>query len=73
MRITGDRVAVTLEFYDDGIAFDPTQHTPVPMQDDTDIRPGGLGLVFVRRLVDEMTYERVDDRNHLTLRKFGTA
>ncbi len=72
LRATTDHVAVTLEFVDDGIPFDPTQHTPVPRQDDADIRPGGLGLVFVRRLVDEMEYQRVDDHNHLTVRKFGS-
>jgi serine/threonine-protein kinase RsbW len=72
LRMTTDHVAVTLEFFDDGISFDPTQYTPTPLQDDEDIRPGGLGLVFIRRLADEMLYERLDDRNHLTLRKFGS-
>jgi anti-sigma regulatory factor (Ser/Thr protein kinase) len=30
---------------------------------------GGLGLHFVRRAVDEMTYRRIDGRNRLRLRK----
>lgn len=69
VRVTADASAVTLEFIDDGIPFDPTQHEAVPAGDSDTVRPGGLGLVFVRRLINDMTYERVDDRNHLTLRK----
>jgi serine/threonine-protein kinase RsbW len=73
IRLTSGNAAVTLEFLDDGVPFDPTQHesAPPPRQD-ADVRAGGLGLLFVRRLMDEVTFQRVDDRNHLTLRKFAS-
>jgi serine/threonine-protein kinase RsbW len=70
VKLTADASAATLEFIDDGIPFDPTKHEIAPAGDSDVVRPGGLGLVFVRRVVDYMAYERVNDRNHLTLRKF---
>lgn len=73
VRVTADASAATLEFIDDGIPFDPTQHEAVPAGDSDGPRPGGLGLVFVRRLMDDLAYERVAERNHLTLRKFVSA
>src|SRR5215469_1206948 len=50
-------VAVTLEasadtivltFEDDGIAFDPRHHQPVPLKSLDEERNGGFGLVLVR-------------------------
>jgi anti-sigma regulatory factor (Ser/Thr protein kinase) len=73
LRATADASTATLEFIDDGIPFDPTQHEAAPAGDGDTVRPGGLGLAFVRRLMDDMAYERVDDRNHLTLRKFASS
>jgi len=54
---------------DDGMAFDP--FTTVPEPDlDADVeerRIGGLGVYFVKTLMDEATYERLDGRNRITL------
>jgi serine/threonine-protein kinase RsbW len=70
IRLVADPSAVTLEFFDDGIAFDPTRHE-LPEADNRDkILPGGLGILFVRKTMDHVGYERIGDRNHLTLRKF---
>jgi serine/threonine-protein kinase RsbW len=69
IRISADAAAATLELVDDGFPFDPTQHEPPPAEASVQDRPGGLGLVFIRLLMDDMTYQRVDDRNHLALRK----
>jgi serine/threonine-protein kinase RsbW len=73
VRFTADPTAAALEIWDDGIEFDPTQHGPASSTDTTDPATGGLGLLFVRRLMDEVTFERVGDRNHLTLRKFMSS
>jgi serine/threonine-protein kinase RsbW len=70
VRFTADASAATLEVSDDGTEFDPTQHRPASSGDTEDTEFGGLGLLFVRRLMDEVTFERVGDRNHLRLRKF---
>ena len=54
---------------DDGIAFDPFTAAPAPeLEADVEERPiGGLGVYFVKTLMDEVAYERVDDRNRITL------
>ena len=61
--------AVTIEILDDGRPFDPLSDAVVPdvtapMGD----RPiGGLGVHLVRTMMDELRYQRVRGRNHLTL------
>ena len=54
---------------DDGTAFDPFTAAPAPeLEADVEERPiGGLGVYFVKTLMDEVAYERVDDRNRITL------
>ena len=54
---------------DDGIAFDPFTSAPAPDLDASvdERRIGGLGVYFVKTLMDEATYERVDNLNRITL------
>ena len=54
---------------DDGIAFDPFTATPAPdLEAGVEERPiGGLGVYFVKTLMDEVAYERIDDCNRITL------
>lgn len=53
---------------DDGRAFDPLQHPlPDPNAPLEQRRAGGLGILMVRRMMDEVTYVRRQDRNRLTL------
>jgi serine/threonine-protein kinase RsbW len=55
---------------DDGAPFDPLS---VPLADfEPDLLKravGGLGIRFIRALNDEVCYERVENRNRLTLRR----
>jgi serine/threonine-protein kinase RsbW len=55
---------------DDGPPFDP-EDAPLPqLADSLDERPvGGLGLLIVRNVMDEVRYERVEGRNRLRLGK----
>ena len=67
-----DRVSVTLT--DDGRPFDPFAVPPPSPSPDTTLpveeRPiGGLGIHVVRRMVDEVSYERRADRNVVVLTK----
>lgn len=77
VRITVQPDRVDLEIFDDGREFDPlTAPAPIPAPVGQQPRPGGLGIHMVKKLVDHLTYERVDGRNHTTLSKtceVGTA
>ena len=63
----GDMVEVRVA--DDGVPFDPLRQpgaaVTAPLEE---LRPGGLGIVLVKGLMDEVRYERTT-RNILILRK----
>ena len=61
---------VVITLIDDGVAFSPDD-APAPEvgADWQSRREGGVGWHLIRTLSDELHYQRVDDRNHLTLRK----
>lgn len=61
---------VRITFKDNGIPFDPLAH------DDPDInlpseerQIGGLGILMVKKMMDEVTYSRENDCNILTIEK----
>jgi serine/threonine-protein kinase RsbW len=61
---------VELSVIDDGIPFDPTvAASPPPCLPLAERQPGGLGLLFVQSLMDEMRYSRFDGFNRLVLCK----
>jgi serine/threonine-protein kinase RsbW len=64
-RIDG---AFFIELRDTGPAFDPTA-APRKAQAADDDLPGGLGIELVRRQMDELRYERVNEINVLRLTK----
>jgi serine/threonine-protein kinase RsbW len=62
------RLTVTLS--DNGPAFDPFGRDAPDTTLSVDERPiGGLGIHLVRKLVDDVSYHRRDDRNVVTLTK----
>ena len=65
----GQRI-FSLTFVDSGVPFDPCN---VPEADITlplEERPiGGLGLLMVRKMMDEMRYRREGEHNVLTVHK----
>ena len=54
---------------DDGLAFDPFSDAPAPdlTASMEERRIGGLGVHFVKSLMDEVSYERRDGCNRVTL------
>lgn len=61
---------LTVEIQDDGRAFDPTvAAAAVPKELLQSRKVGGLGIHFVRALMDEMEYRRNGGLNMLTLKK----
>ncbi|HET7715714.1 MAG TPA: ATP-binding protein [Bauldia sp.] len=61
---------IVAELSDDGIAFDPLKVPPPDLDADLESRPiGGLGVHFVKTLMDDVAYRRENGRNVLTMRK----
>lgn len=68
LKLMREKSQIILLLTDNGIAFDPTAH--VPNEKATDERQvGGLGIHLIRQIVDEIRYERKDERNILGLVK----
>lgn len=67
-RFAADNGKIILTFLDDGIPYDPllqaAPDTTAPAEERT---PGGLGLLLVRRLMDDVQYQYNDAKNILTL------
>ncbi|MFK8252754.1 ATP-binding SpoIIE family protein phosphatase [Ancylobacter terrae] len=58
------------ELVDDGVAFNPLEVDAPDLDAPLDERRvGGLGVHFVLTFMDDIRYERIGGRNHLTLRK----
>ena len=69
--ISSDDEAITIEIEDDGHAFNPLSDAPEPDLDAEveDRTVGGLGIHLVRTMMDEVHYQRQQNKNCLTLVK----
>lgn len=68
LEIEGSRVIIHV--MDRGIPFNPTEAREPDIKAPALERSiGGLGLYFVKNLVDEIEYTREDDENHLVIIK----
>ena len=69
ITLTTEENSLTIEIVDDGRPFDPLHDAPKPdvnaELEDRDI--GGLGIHFVRKMMDDVRYRREEGKNHLTL------
>ena len=50
-----------------GEYFDPLKEEDKYIEDDNNIVPGGLGITMIKKLSNELYYERVDNFNRLTV------
>ncbi|BCH27601.1 ATP-binding protein [Mesorhizobium sp. L-8-3] len=67
---TAEPGRLVIEISDDGVPFDPLAVPPPDLSADLEARQvGGLGMHFVRNLLDDVAYKRVNGWNVLTLRK----
>jgi anti-sigma regulatory factor (Ser/Thr protein kinase) len=70
VRLRRRRREVVAEVEDDGRPFDPLQAPPPDLSAPlAERRVGGLGLHFVRNLMDQVSYARVGTRNILKMLK----
>ena len=55
---------------DHGIAFDPTLRKDPDITLSAEDRPiGGLGIFLIKKIMDEVSYQRVDERNVFIMKK----
>jgi sigma-B regulation protein RsbU (phosphoserine phosphatase) len=65
--IDDNQLKVTI--IDDGIPFDATAESPTDFSLPPDQRPpGGLGMMLLHQMTDQLDYQRTDERNVLTLK-----
>jgi serine/threonine-protein kinase RsbW len=61
---------LTITIMDDGIPFDPTLKAEPDTNLPVDQRPiGGLGIFLIRKIMDNVSYNRQENKNILTLKK----
>ena len=60
-----------LTIVDKGISFNPfIQDEKAISGDIKDIKEGGLGILIVKKLMSEYAYDRINNKNIITLKKF---
>ena len=71
IELLSDAEAVTIEIIDEGKPFDPLTDAPDPDTESSieDRAVGGLGIHLVRTMMDEVSYRREENRNHMILVK----
>jgi anti-sigma regulatory factor (Ser/Thr protein kinase) len=71
IRLTVGQGMVTAEILDDGEPFNPLE-APRPDLGASlrDRSVGGVGILFVRELMDEVEYGRLDNWNRLVLKRY---
>ncbi len=70
IMISSQPKVVTVELTDDGPPFNPLTDAPLPDLDaPLESRPiGGLGIYLIKTMVDDVSYRREAERNHLTMK-----
>ena len=70
IRVEVDDKRMTIVITDTGIPFDPTAKADVDTTLSLEQRSiGGLGIHLVKTIMDDVSYQRLDGQNVLTLRK----
>jgi anti-sigma regulatory factor (Ser/Thr protein kinase) len=65
-----DNQVLTLSIEDDGIPFNPLEKkNPEVPANLIDVRIGGLGIHIVKKLMDDIRYQRKQGKNKLTMNK----
>lgn len=70
VSVGGEHVTAEIVFSDRGKPFDPTAKKDADTSPEALLeRVGGLGILMTKKLMDGVTYSRVDGKNVLTVRK----
>jgi sigma-B regulation protein RsbU (phosphoserine phosphatase) len=62
--------AAVIKFEDSGLPYNPLEHIAPDLDKPLEERKvGGLGIFFVKQIMDTLTYKRTDNKNILTMTK----
>jgi len=68
--LNGDNKLVTINIEDDGIPFNPLEKIDPDFPANVEsAKIGGLGIRIIRKLMDNVCYERKQGKNKLTMKK----
>jgi len=60
---------ILIKIIDDGIPFNPLEHHTETLSDPAASVDRGMGLTLIKTFSNSISYERVDDHNHLQITK----
>ena len=70
LMVNGEGNDLTFVLSDKGVAFDPTAKTDPDITLPAEDRPiGGLGILLVKKIMSEVSYERTNGQNRLRMVK----
>ncbi len=69
-QLEKEKGKVSFALRDEGVAFNPLVHKSATSEQSIEERKeGGLGIFFMKKMTDAITYERIQDANVLVLTK----
>jgi len=60
---------IEIEIIDDGMKFNPLEGSEDPLKDPALPEAGGMGITLVQTFANNMSYRRLNERNHLKIEK----
>lgn len=70
LKVTSTESQLIFLLTDKGVSFDPTQVEDVDLSLSIEERPiGGLGIFLIRSIMNEVSYQRLDGKNLLIMKK----
>lgn len=70
LTVEADGKELTLVLSDSGVPFDPTAKDDPDLDvDPMDREQGGMGILIVKNIMNEVSYQRLGDTNQLTMKK----
>lgn len=70
VNVEYENSALTLEFIDNGIEFNPLlREDYIPPDNIDEAQIGGLGIFLTRKMTDELDYHYINGENHLKIIK----
>lgn len=74
IRVSSTESEITIEFEDKGTPYNPLlRDDPDITQSLEDRKIGGLGIYMVKKIMDSIEYQHIDNKNILTIKKIIVA